>query len=240
MEDPYSKDFETFLSHTDEKTVLLREIEKCVQDFKVKSLLDIGAGNGLLALPLSKKVENYTAVESNSEFALKLKSDHIKTIKANFPCHIKGMFDMILVSHVISYKKEIFEVFIKEAFNLLETGGLLLIITYRGQEDDWTRLMGYLGNNLKNYNRDGFDKILKLLGKYGKVSVEQVTTKVVTADLESMINSLAFVASDGKVERKENFLKNKEKVEKLLIKKYKSNNEFSFPFQHFFIKTLKS
>ena len=72
MEDIYKNDFEKFLSHTDEKKVLLDEISKEIEKHKTESLLDIGAGNGLLSIPLSKKVESYLAVEPNKKFVLDL------------------------------------------------------------------------------------------------------------------------------------------------------------------------
>ena len=58
----YRPDFEFFLTHTDEKEIILSEIEKYIDKYKVKSLLDIGAGNGKTAIFLKKNVSRYLAL----------------------------------------------------------------------------------------------------------------------------------------------------------------------------------
>ncbi|HCI05263.1 MAG: hypothetical protein UX26_C0009G0014 [Parcubacteria group bacterium GW2011_GWC1_45_9] len=240
MIDNYKNDFEKFLAHTDEKQILLEEISKEIEKYGAKSLLDIGAGNGLLSVPLSKKVENYLAIESNKGFATKLREAKLEVIEGVFPLEIPGAFDMALASHSISYEKDSFEPFIKEAWKSVKSRGVLLIITYRGQEDDWTRLMKDLGESHEDHNRIGFNQIIELLASLGKVKTRKVITRVKTDNLEDMIQALSFVASDGKPEKKEKFLENHLRLGKILSEKYQDKNGYFFPFQHFFIITEKS
>lgn len=240
MSDSYKNDFEKFLDFTDEKKVLLDEIHKEINKYQVKSMLDIGAGNGLLSIPLSKKVTSYSAVESKTNFANKLKSAGLKTTEAEFPCQVEGSYDLVLASHVISYKKDKYEPFIRKAWELVNNGKVILIVTYRGQEDDWTKLMRSLNQPPEDNNRSGYNKIIELLFSLGEVKIKKAITTVKTKNLAEMIDALSFVASDGTPERKEKFMGQKNKIEKFLKSKYLTENGFEFPFQHYFITTIKN
>ncbi len=237
MADDYQNDFENFLSHTDEKRVLFEKIKEYLVRFKIKSLMDIGAGNGLLAIPLAKEGREYLAVEPKPNFAQKLRDAGLKVVEREFPADIGGTFDMVLSSHSISYRKESYKPFIKKAVDLLNPNSVFLLITHRGQDDDWTNLMGKIWKENSDYNRIGFNEIIELLYSLGEVKMEKVTTWVKTDDLNSMIQALAFVASDSKPEKKSEFLRNLPKLEKVLDSQYKDADGYSFPFQHFFITT---
>lgn len=247
MNDSYINTFQKYLSHTDEKEIFLVEITKEIEKYNVHSLLDIGAGNGLLSIPLSKKVDRYIAVEPKEEYVKKLKAADLEVIHEKFPTEINESFDLVLSSHSLySYKKENFEPFIKEAWNLVNPNGILLIITYRGQEDDWTNLMDQIGvkkENLKikieDYNRIGYNGLIELLNSLGEVKTKKIITKVVTDNIEDMIQALSFVFSDGKMEKKKQFLSFRNKLEDVLNSQYKDDKGYYFPFQHFFITTKK-
>lgn len=239
MEDNYKNDFEKFISHTDEKKVLVEEISKEIDKYSVESLLDIGAGNGSLSIPLSKKVRRYLAVEPNENFVSRLREAGLEVVGNKFPSIISDTFDMALSSHSISYKRDSFKPFITKAWKLVKPRGVFLIITFRGQEDDWTRLMKDLGENHEDKNRVGFNQIIEILSSIGKVKTRKVITQLKTDNLEDMMQALSFVASGGKPEKKESFMKNRSRLEKTLNLKYRKNNDYSFPFQHFFIMTKK-
>lgn len=240
MKDNYESDFEIFLSHTNEKQILLDEIFKEIEKNNIKSVLDIGAGNGLLSIPLSQKVTNYLAVEQNANFVEELLRAGVRVIKGIFPVELDEIFDMVLVCHSIEYAKDLFEPFIRRAWELVKPGGMFLLITYRGQEDDWTRLIKDLGDNRESENRIGFNQIVGLLFSLGEVQTRKVITHVKTEKLDDMIQALTFVASDGRSERKDKFLKNKLRLEKILARKYHHQDGYSFPFQHFFITTMRT
>lgn len=239
IETHYKNDFEKFLAHTNEKRILVDEITSEIVKYASASLLDIGAGNGLVSIPVARVCKRYCAVEKNSGFVEKLRTAGLAVVEGQFPIPVHDTFDMALVSHAISYKKDSFESFITEAWKLINPGGVFLIITFRGQEDDWTQLMEDIKEPMEDYYRTGFNAIIKLLYSLGEVTMRRVTTTVTTETLEDMLFALSFVASDGKAERKEGFLKHTPKLRKVLNSKYKTEHGYSFPFQHFFITTRK-
>lgn len=240
MTDSYQSDFEKFLSHTDEKQVLLEEISKEIERFSIDSILDIGAGNGLLSIPLSKKVERYLAIEQKPSFAEKLQKAGLSIVQGSFPLEIPGNFDLVLVSHALSYAEDLFRPFIKKAWELVNQDGILLIITYRAQDDDWTNLTKQLGESSIDYNNSGFNQIVDFLRSLGKVEIRSVITRVRTTALEDMVGALSFVFSDGQPHRKQKFFQYYSKLTEILNSQYRDDLGFSFPFQHFFVTTQKT
>ena len=248
MSDSYINAFQKFLSHTDEKEIFLDEIAKEIKKYNAHSLLDIGAGDGLLSIPLSKKVDRYLAIEPKGEYVKKLQDTGLEVAQGEFPMEINESFDLVLSSHSLgSYRKENFESFVREAWKLVNSKGVLLMITYRGQEDDWTNLMDHIGVKKKefeikigDYNRIGYNALIELLNSLGEIKTRKVVTKVVTDNIEDMIQALSFVFSYGKAEKKEQFLSFRTKLEKILNSKYKDDKGYYFPFQHFFITVEKA
>jgi SAM-dependent methyltransferase len=239
METDYKTDFEKFLAHTNEKKVLLAEIVKEIKSANAKSLLDIGAGNGLMAIPLSKQIEIYIAVESKPKFIEKLKEAGINAIEGLFPINIDQKFDMALSCHAISYKEEIFVPYIQKAMDLLNPNGRFVIVTFRGQEDEWTQLLKDLGIPQMDYNRVGYNSIIEFLHTFGDVLMKKVTTTVDSKSLEDMVDVLSFVYHGGNTDQKVKFSTKTEKLKKILNAKYKSDKGYRFPFQHLFITTKK-
>lgn len=206
---------------------------------KAHSLLDIGAGNGLLSIPLSKGFRSYVAVEPKSKYVEILKNAGLEVIQAEFPVPVREKFDMVLCSHSISYLDKKYEVFLRAAWEAVGLGGELLLITFRGAEDDWNNLMKNLEPSKSELNLSEFNHILELLRSFGEMNMRIVTTRVTTGTLPELINALSFVYSDGVKERKEHFLSFGPKLEETL-RSYKNANGFFFPFQHFFISATKS
>lgn len=238
METAYISDFKKFLDHTDEKAVLLAEIAKELKQHKCQSLLDVGAGNGLMAIPLARQVAKYTAVEAKAEYALTLKEAGLEVINSAFPIELNQKYDAVLFSHVFSYLHPDHEEFINAAWKLLNQNGVLIIVTYRGEEDDWTRLIKQLGLLNPGDYPAIFENMLNLLSSLGKTTVRKVVTTVKADNIEGMIAALSFVASNGVPERKEKFMTHREEIVAFL-ENYKTDDGFAFPFQHFILVTEK-
>lgn len=234
----YIDDFHKFLLHTDEKNVLADEISKDLDQNSCNSLLDIGAGNGLLATPLSKKVASYTAIESKEKYVTTLRESGLDVIHGKFPLQVSKTYDAVLLSHVLSYREPNYESFIQNAWKCLNSKGVLIVITHRGQEDDWAKFIRYIGL----FNPDEYPSIFQgihdELSRLGNTTVRKVITNVRTTTLEDMISALSFVASNGIPEYKEKFMARIEQIRQFLTH-YKVGNEYVFPFQHFILVAKK-
>ncbi len=240
VQDAYKNDFENFLSHTDEKEILRAEISNEIKKYAPASILDIGAGNGLLCIPLSRLVKRYAAIELNAKFCEKLENAGIQVIGSHFPCPIHETFDFVLASHVISYSENKYIGFINKAMDAMRPGGVFVLVTFRAQEDDWTRLMRDLGMNPEDKYRTVFNEMIELLNTFGAVTIRKVVTHVFADSLEDFVQSLCFVATDGDPKRKEAFLREyRNMLEKILDSKYRQDGKYVFPFQHFLITTIK-
>ena len=232
----YESDFELFLYNTNEKKVLLDYFSELINKDRAKSMLDIGAGNGLLSIPLSLRVEKYLAIEPNPKFSKTLRKNDIEVIEKTFPCSVDKSFDIVLSCHSIPHNISSATEFVQAAWQLVSSEGKLIIITYRSnEEDDWTKLMNCLGEDWLGTNTASYRALIELLSSLGKVKIEKITSCVSATDLAVMIKALSFVYSDGKEELRDRFLEKKEILKKVLINDYFDGHKYTFPFQHFYL-----
>jgi SAM-dependent methyltransferase len=240
LTETYSNSFKKFLNHTDEKKILFEEINKRILENKSDSLLDIGAGNGDLAIPLSKTVEKYVAVERKPDYINKLRGVGLTVIDGLFPCEVGEKFDFILASHSFPWKRESYEPFINTAFKLLHAGGVFLGVTYDDENGDWIGMLDACGLEFNKESR--LENMEKWLNYFSFFKRDIVTTYVRTESLEDMMGALAFVYSDGSGEKIEKFMGNEKIREYLEEKKYRNKYGYFFPFNHMFLEirnTLK-
>lgn len=237
----YPRYFQKFLDHTDEKEVFVREISTEIKDAQAREMLDIGAGNGQLSIPLASLVSRYVAIERNDEHAAKLRAAGLEVIQSVFPCEVPGSFDFVLASHVLSYRSQQDQRgFLHRAWNTVTKGGTFLVVTYRSEEeDDWTRLMQRLGENRQDTHAAGFRNTLETLAGLGEVHVRKVETHVRTDQLDDMLQALAFVASDGIPAIADEFLAKRKELQAIFDAEYRIGEEYVFPFQHFFVRARK-
>lgn len=236
----YVRSFEKFLKHTDEKKVFLKEFDKYLATHKPRSLLDVGAGNGTLAVPIASKVEKYLAVEHNPKYAARLRREGLTVIEAPYPVAVKGQFDLVLMSHVISYEMENHIPLISNAWRSVAKHGHLLIVTHRGLSDDWSELLDVIGMGKLDKYEPIYEEIMAALYKRGEVNVKRIITTLEAANIPDMIEAMAFVAAAGNEELFDRFMNAQGPMEKLLESKYKTKSGYTFPFTHIFISVAKS
>jgi SAM-dependent methyltransferase len=236
----YSRSFEKFLSHTDEKQVFIDEFNDYLDQYQPASLLDIGAGNGTLAKALAARVDNYVAVEHNPGYAERLRQAGLTVIEGSFPAPISETFDLVLLSHAISYEKRNHSALLISAWERVNPAGHLLVVTHRGEKDDWSDLLDAVNMSKLEAYAPIYDEIINLLASYGKTEVRKVITTLDTDSLQNMVDAMAFVASAGNQESFETFMAARQKIEDLLNKKYRTETGFTFPFTHIFISTKKA
>lgn len=236
----YINSFETFLAATNEKEVLLEKIQGHFMHLQPQNVLEIGPGNGDISIPISKQSPNYLAVEKNPKYVERLKKEGLNVIEGVFPVALADEFDLILASHAVSYENKGVTEFIDAAWLLLKPKGSLVVITYRDTEDDWSKLMRFLGYDLGEVDSENFDTITRKLTSLGELETEVVETHVETKTIKDMINALSFVASDGRPKKAQEFISKAGKIEAFLDSpQYKTNTGHQFPFQHFFLLTRK-
>lgn len=233
----YEHDFQFFLKHTNEKRILFEEIRKIIPSFGVTSILDIGAGDGQLSIPLSKLVKRFVCIEPKKEFVDLLRKGNLEVIEDFFPCDVKGEFDLILCSHSLPYLKKEFEPFILEGLKKLTNKGIFLVITYVGKKDDWALFLDEVGIPpfVNAFHRYGVRK--SFMKKIGELEEFFVYSRVETKRIEDMVRALSFVASGGLKERKDDFMMKESKIKEILKLKYFDNKrkKYSFPFRHAFL-----
>ncbi len=259
----YKNSFEAFLRNTNEKSVLRNEVSNIIQERKVKSLLDIGAGNGDLAIPTSALVENYTAIEKNPLFVKTLQAAGLRVHESLWPATLPlegnavqtHHHDMVLLSHVISYEQSEWRNLLREAWwHVRPGGGVMTLVTYRGEDTDWTHVMGELGQGsyyTAGTHKEKFAEIISYLKGLGKVSDRKVMSNVtVLEDLDEMLQALEFVYTNGRPDRLADWQAIRADFGGILRDRYDINAphsarkilkpRFQFPFPHFFINVEKN
>ncbi len=236
----YTQGFETLLKHTNEKHVFEVKLGKYIENHHVQSLLDIGAGDGSLAANLAKKVKTYVAVESKEKYVAQLRAAALETIQGEFPLSVPGTYDLVLMSHVISYNLGNHNTLVSPAWELVKPGGHLLVITHgNNQDDDWGKLLAHIGFGEPEKFAITFDDIVETMAAHGTVEIQKIETTVETQDVNDLIAALNFVASGNNVGRSERFMRKSATVAQYLTDNYRNETGFSFPFQHLFISAQR-
>ena len=238
LTEEYTKAFRAFLDHTTEKQDLLVALKRRIETTRTHSLLDIGAGNGDLAIPLSKLVGSYLAIEPKPDFAAKLKTSGINVINSAFPCAVAGSFDMVLASHVVPWEENESETFLSAAWKHLNHGGRFIMITYDEEVSDWGELLQTSELPLPAVGQGHFDGYKRLLTSWGRLEVEPIVTHVVTESLDDMLLALSFVYGDGQPEKAATFQES-EVVRHALESHYHPNGRYRFPFTHYLLQADK-
>ncbi len=236
----YSKGFEKFLTHTDEKQVFIDEFTNHIKAYQTKSILDIGAGNGTVAIPIASMVQKYVAIEHNPKYIKKLQDAGLAVVEGSFPMLIDGSFDLVLLSHAISYTERNHIALISNAWDLVNPGGYLLTVTHRGESDEWSQLLDSIDMNKDEHYSEVYTEIIEALEQRGATEIRRVITTLETDNIEDMVSALSFVAGGGRQELFEQFMSSTQRVREILDKSYRHGKTYSFPFTHIFIATKKA
>ena len=236
--------FESLQQHSDEKQVYTSRFIEYIERYEADSLLDIGAGDGEVALPISEHVTNYVAIERNPNYATLLRAGGKTVIEQLFPGDAKiegeGEYDLVLMSHIISHITGNHRVLLPPAWESVKPGGHLLIATTRlSEQDDWSRLLDSLGLGYSEGSIATANELMENLQLRGETEVQKVTTHLKTGDVSQMIKAMSFLAASGGKTHHDRFMQKAERLERILDD-YRTEEGFSFPFTHPFISTKKS
>jgi SAM-dependent methyltransferase len=230
----YTRAFTRFMAHTDQAAVFLREVGGYVARHRVASVLDIGAGNGALAIPLSRRVRRYVAVERDPGYVRRLREHGVEVVAGAFPVPVDGVHDLVVMSHALSYEEENHHDMLRAAWELVAPGGRLLVVVHRGGPDtDWGRLLagagmgGFVGPLARS-----LDELVPTLSAMGPLETRDVVTTVAAGDVRDMVELLSFVAPRGE---QEEFLRHGAELTGLLDRGHRTASGYSFPFRNAFL-----
>lgn len=236
----YMQGFETLLKHTNEKQIFESKIGAYIRRYNAHSLLDIGAGDGSLAPLLARKVSKYVAIESKEKYIANLRAAGLEAVQADFPAPVDGRYDLVLMSHVISYNRGNQEALISAAWKSVAPGGHLLVVTHgNSQEDDWEKLLRYIGFGEAEKFAITFADIVAAMEEYGHTEIEKVETTIETENVTDLLEALNFIASGSNTARSERFMNKSDSIERYLTDNYFNGSTFAFPFQHLFVSIQK-
>lgn len=226
----------SFNVDNNQKEILLRKISEIIDRFKIKSILDIGAGHPILVVPVSKRVDKYIGVETEPNRVKLLREAGLKIVEGEFPnIEIKGSFDLVLSSHSIPEQISDYPQFLQKAWGFVKENGWLVIITFKGVEDDLENLINILRKNWTDNDKPKYDEMMKILSTFGEVSKEKVTSQSSSEDIEQMTNLLSF-SIGGSGNEKSSY---HQKLKDILNEKYKTGGKFIFPHKHFVLMVQK-
>jgi SAM-dependent methyltransferase len=228
----YAKSFEAFLACTNEKQQLFEYLDSLIRQRGAESLLDIGPGNGDLSIPLSRLVQKYQAIEPIPAYVERLRQQGLNVEQGSFPIQLAGTYDIVLASHVVSFKDTSLEPFIEQAWKQVAEQGILVIITHQGGESDWSRLSARLGKDNLPYHQAVFARLLQLLEMRAAVYQHKIITTVESNAIEQIWSALGFVWSDGRQEGWQDYSQHRNELLTLLETEYKQGDRYVFPFEH--------
>lgn len=198
-----------------------------------RSMLDIGAGNGDLSLPLSNLVLRYVAVESNQYFAERLQkySAQLEVVNQRFPYPGSEKFDIVLAAHVVPQDATEIRQFLRAARERLRKLGTLITVIYdRDRQNDWGRLIAR-DVRLCEPTDNRFAVIMDSLLGFGAVEVEDVITHVESKEMSRMMNALSFAYGEGVPARAKKFFAS-DAIRQAIRTDYRQLGRYSVPVHH--------
>ncbi len=220
-----------------QKEVLAENILRYIRNNTIKSLLDIGAGDGAVSVHLAKEVSRYLALEENRESVEKLTVLGLDVVNTSFPdAVLPECFDMVLSSHSIP-EGDIFlyESFLTKAWHLVCVKGTLLIITFKGSDDDPVIRLAESITGKKGSADLRYMEMMRILGTFGQIRVEKVNSYVTTQEVDDLKELFGHRFWQNDAEKKERDLL----FRQVMDQHFNENGLYSVPTQHLFISVKK-
>lgn len=237
----FYRGFEALQSHSNEKQIYVTKFTDYIDRYSVSSLLDIGAGDGKVAIPISNHVESYVAVERNPEYAGLLRSAGKLVVEELFPTEIEHQYDLVVMSHVISHVTGNYVKLVPPAWELVKSGGHLLIVTNQDVEPgDWSQLLDSIGLGYPESTVKKLGELITHLQGLGKTDIQRVSSQLTTDSTQGMIDAMAFLAASGGNRHYDRFMEKANLVAQIIESQYRAEEKYIFPLIHPFISTHKT
>lgn len=229
-ENLYKKSFNLFLKNTDEKSVILKFIKKNIKLNNKVSFLDVGGGDGTLAISLAKEVKATLVIEPNTFFVKKIKKNkNIEVINNKWEnIRLEKKFDFILAAYVVTYfpqnkRKDM----IKKMYKKLNHGGKIIILSVDAKKGSW-RKIHTIFYRLMGVKRISSDEELKKIMKEYQAKAINFKTYVWAKNIAEMLNILYF----DFLKYPDEFKKHKKELGQFLLKYSNANNNIHLEMMH--------
>ena len=228
-----------FLAVTDEKARIAEALKPLVLP---GTLVDIGAGSGEIIDDLELDPANYTAIEQRAEFAAILREKGLDVIEELFPVSLPQTFNNVLMSYVL-YGRDQCDVMIDPAWDLVSEDGQLLVVTYRDNNDDYSKILHRVGHTRRVNTDVRFDFLEERLAALGTLYIEHVRSHIFSEELQGLATALGFLASNTPVGTVEDRLRIRDNIiqeDDYLREHYlDENGTFAFPIDHYIFRVVK-
>lgn len=166
--------FEDFVNHSDEKEKVEQNIINLLNEYKPKTLLNIGSGLDSLSKvsDFPQSIEKITIVEKNTSYVQAYTDTSTEVVHADFEFwDTTQKYDAILASHVLFYLNDKKSA-IQKVSNLLNEGGIALFVAHEPAKD-YRKIKDYVfGLKGKKYTYT-YDVIKNILNEL-KLSFDEV------------------------------------------------------------------
>ncbi len=189
----YKKSFDLFLKRTDEKSVIKKFIDRHIPLHEDIRFLDIGGGDGSLAIMISKKVGSTLVIEPNRDFCKQLRKKGIRTINTKWEdAYPNGAYDFILAAYVVTYfPKNKRKKLIEKIYKYLRFNGTALILSVDAKRGSWRQIHTYF-YKLTGHTHYSSDKELKKIIQKYKLITTTFKTHIIAKNADEMLEILGF------------------------------------------------
>ncbi len=211
----YSDYFKKYASNTNGKKLIAKNLGKILQELKIISLLDVGAGSGDILFGVMDKLKYAVAVEPKLALSSIIEQRGLKNIEIiqdviqNFNSAKK--FGCILLSYFLdTVKKEEWNIILDKVNLMKDSNGIILGATYL-EGCEWDVFTQYIKRNIDIPRSGGFGRITYQLREIGwDVRVRKIIdTEIFGENISELYNNLEFFYKskvDVYRENKEHFI----------------------------------
>jgi hypothetical protein len=215
---------------------LVENIHRFVRASGASSLLDIGAGGPSMAIPLSRIVKRYLAIEEDQEAAGVLRAEGLDTLARTFPVQLHESFDLVLSCHTVPEGGiEYYPEFLNCAWQSVNVGGVFLVITFKGGRGDSALLREELIGS-GNGKDPQFEAILQTFTRRGIVRIEKINTYIKSPHVSDIIEYISKIVFRAESEKLTHF----DRLAEILFMRYRLDGEYIFPLQHLFLSVTRT
>lgn len=176
-------------------------------------------------------------MEENGKQVKKLREAKLRVVRGRFPVAVPGTYDVVLVSHSLPESLSRYKNFLHKAWEKVNKGGLLLVITFEGAGEELTLLRKELRSGFVDADKEKFRKTVSILQDFAMsaVRIRRVTSTIRTKKSEDLTELLALSIGRGQKESK----RYRRTLERIVRLRYKKSAGYSFKTIHLFVSVQK-